>query len=334
MAVTLGWRANRPALALWVAATAVVFEAIWAWLSSPSADEASKALFAGGFGLAGAMWLPWTPAGRLARWTCGIGAAASVAAVARMAGAGGVGVRLGPFSAFGMAYLVAALGLAVATRRSGERVEPLFAASPIGGAPVMVVQGGPRVVNHHRAVVAQRHALDLVSVRWAGLRTTRLSPRSLEDFRSYGLAVLRPVAGAVVQVEDGHDDGGSSTPAMGNSVVIATDGERTLLVTLCHLRSGSVTARKGDHVEPGDRLGAVGSSGLSTEPHLHIHATDLRGVGVPVRLGRNRPLWRNRTVEPQPERRTGGPPAERGVDAPTQHPAALGRLGPGARPPR
>jgi hypothetical protein len=46
----------------------------------------------------------------------------------------------------------------------------------------------------------------------------------------------------------------------------------TAHVLLGHLRQGSVSVRPGDRVTTGQRLGAIGNSGNSDEPHLHVHA--------------------------------------------------------------
>ena len=47
-----------------------------------------------------------------------------------------------------------------------------------------------------------------------------------------------------------------------------------------HLKSGSVAVRVGDAVSCGDRLGLVGSSGVSTLPHLHFQVEDPDGAVV------------------------------------------------------
>ena len=57
---------------------------------------------------------------------------------------------------------------------------------------------------------------------------------------------------------------------------------------------GSVAVDEGDRVAVGDRLGAVGNSGNTTEPHLHIHAVDAtKGMGVPISFDGRVPV-RNR----------------------------------------
>jgi len=63
-----------------------------------------------------------------------------------------------------------------------------------------------------------------------------------------------------------------------------------------HLRPGSITVAKGDHVRVGQVIAEVGFSGDSTEPHLHFHVSDsampLEGEGLPYALDRFRVVGR------------------------------------------
>ena len=51
------------------------------------------------------------------------------------------------------------------------------------------------------------------------------------------------------------------------------------MVLLAHLKRGSVTVQAGQSIAAGDIVGAVGNSGNSDEPHLHVHA-QRRGAGA------------------------------------------------------
>ncbi|MFN4273929.1 MAG: peptidoglycan DD-metalloendopeptidase family protein [Aliihoeflea sp.] len=90
---------------------------------------------------------------------------------------------------------------------------------------------------------------------------------------------MAPFAGGVAEAVDGLPDltppeAEPENPA-GNHVVVACNG---LLVLLVHLRVGSVAVETGEAVTVGQAVGAVGNSGNTTEPHLHIHAV-LEGTG-------------------------------------------------------
>lgn len=107
--------------------------------------------------------------------------------------------------------------------------------------------------------------------------------------------MLSPCDGEVTEVRDGLPDlvppvSDRDNPA-GNHVGISC-GEVTIL--LAHLRQGSVEVAQGERVATGDRVGLVGNSGNTTEPHLHIHAYDAAtGEGVEMAFGGVRPI-RNR----------------------------------------
>jgi murein DD-endopeptidase MepM/ murein hydrolase activator NlpD len=75
----------------------------------------------------------------------------------------------------------------------------------------------------------------------------------------------------------------------GNHVLLDCQGVH---VVLAHFRNASVRVLVGDTVNEGDVLGAVGNSGGTNEPHLHIHAqrpgpagVPFGGAPVPIRLG-------------------------------------------------
>ena len=55
----------------------------------------------------------------------------------------------------------------------------------------------------------------------------------------------------------------------GNHVILECG---SVWVVLGHLRRGSVAVQVGDFIEPGAVVGAVGNSGNTGEPHLHVHA--------------------------------------------------------------
>ncbi len=73
----------------------------------------------------------------------------------------------------------------------------------------------------------------------------------------------------------------------------------------CHMKRGSISVRRGDRVRTGERLGAVGLSGRTEFPHLHISVEKNGKVvdpfvgvdgGVECDLGRA-PLWRRDALE-------------------------------------
>ena len=90
--------------------------------------------------------------------------------------------------------------------------------------------------------------------------------------------VLAAADGTVVSIEDGHYDKChpgenfeitcDGHPIIANHVIIEhIDGIKTLY---WHLRKHSVRVAVGDEVRCGDVVGQVGSSGISSKPHLHF----------------------------------------------------------------
>jgi len=79
-----------------------------------------------------------------------------------------------------------------------------------------------------------------------------------------GTPVVAPHAGVVEAVD-------YQPKLAGNYVVIDSDREAYDYVFM-HLRGGSTEVVVGEHVRAGQRIGAVGSTGHSTGPHLHFEA--------------------------------------------------------------
>lgn len=149
----------------------------------------------------------------------------------------------------------------------------------------MVGQGGGNaLLNYHASHPQQRYAVDITGLDPWGFRASGLLPADPAAYAVFDRQVTSPCAGEIVEVQDGLAD---LTPPMrdrehaaGNHIVIACEGMR---VELAHLRQASVAVAKGDRVAEGQRLGVAGNSGNSTEPHLHIHATDsATGEAVPI----------------------------------------------------
>jgi hypothetical protein len=177
-------------------------------------------------------------------------------------------------------------------------------ASPLRGGPYLVVSGGStKSVNAHvltpfpaddkmAAYRGQRFAVDLVKIDGFGLRARGLRPRNPAAYYIFGEPLYAPCDGIVLHAEDGHPD--LDVPEMdrehmpGNHVLLECGGD---VVLMAHLQSGSVAVTAGDNVRSGDRVGAVGNSGNTAEPHLHIHAqragtadAPLSGAPLPIRV--------------------------------------------------
>ncbi len=107
-----------------------------------------------------------------------------------------------------------------------------------------------------------------------------------EQYHAYGLEVLAPGTGVVVEVISNVPENRphEMTDVAGNMVVIDHgNGEFSFL---CHLKQGSIVVAEGDRVEIGQMLGRCGNSGHSTEPGLHYHLQNtpvlFDGEGLPA----------------------------------------------------
>lgn len=186
---------------------------------------------------------------------------------------------------------------------------------PLRGTGYHVSHGGSTYpVNYHGLFAAsQRYALDLTQRNAWGVRAAGLYPERLSAYEIYGDPVYSPLDGTVVDAVDRFEDltPGRRQPEHpgGNHVWIRQD---SLYVLLAHLKQGSVRVQPGDTVAAGARIAAVGNTGNTSEPHLHVHAVTVdrappmldstlhAGTPVPLRFD-GRFLTRNDLVT-RPER--------------------------------
>lgn len=172
----------------------------------------------------------------------------------------------------------------------GETPEPVIARLPFDGAWVVFWGGDTEFRNYHAATPQQRHAIDLMI--WRDGSTGVEPGRRNDHYHAFGQPYLAPVDGTVVAVEDGNEDirpqtlgSNPNTNPAGNHIVIETNGA---YVFLAHCMNGSILVQHGDTVSAGDVVAAVGNSGNTSEPHVHIHAQtspdifDPTAVGVPI----------------------------------------------------
>ncbi len=172
------------------------------------------------------------------------------------------------------------------------------------------IGAGPSAHSHHRWVVPQEFALDIARIGAGGLSYRGKGSR-LADYFAYGAPVLAAADGIVrvarqdvpESVDDlrrpGEEQGAylkrvgelqdkrmaqGEDALIGNYVLIEHgQGESSVYA---HLKTTSVRVKVGDSVRAGQVIGLLGSSGNSTEPHLHFHVCDrplaLRCAGVPA----------------------------------------------------
>jgi hypothetical protein len=156
--------------------------------------------------------------------------------------------------------------------------------------PLRVVWGGDSIeTNYHAAVPDQRWAYDLL------VEPYLTGSSHLEDYGCYGVPVVAPVSGLVINAHDGEPDevpgiaSNNVTAPTGNHVVIQLETGTYLVIA--HLKQGSVLAKSGEHVEEGQVIGQCGNSGNTSEPHIHIHHQRQDPTVFPVNFAEGLPLY-------------------------------------------
>ena len=147
--------------------------------------------------------------------------------------------------------------------------------SPLAGEWFVTGAGSSVLVNGHSP--NEINAIDFRKLGPNGLTHTAAETARLEDFDGFGAPVLAPADGRIVEVIDNNAD----TPAGVNgdqaNLVMLDIGDGRFVV-LGHLQQGSATVRVGDEVLSGDPLAAVGNSGHTNEPHLHLQVQSSRAI--------------------------------------------------------
>jgi len=182
---------------------------------------------------------------------------------------------------------------------------------PLRGAWLVAV--GPGLAEPHRWALNEEFALDLVRIGASG-KTCRGDCTRLADYAGWGADVVAAADGEVVSAVTDQKEtdkrlrkpGESSEAFMnrtmaeqqqllssgaagvaGNLVVLRHEGGEYSLYA--HLAQGSVTVKVGEKVKRGQRVGKLGQTGNSTEPHLHFGIMDgpdpLYARSLPARFG-------------------------------------------------
>lgn len=228
-------------------------------------------------------WLPWVYGG----FWC-------LAVLAFLLRKGFVGVPLLPSGLWGWSGLALSLvllgvggwyGARALAGRSPPPVEVVEIANPFGPGNYLVGHGGSNtLVNGHMRTLdasverfrpwrGQSYAVDFFGLGPWGLRARGWRPADPAAYAIFGAELRAPCEGVVVAAEGDMPDfevpNDDPVNRLGNHVTLRCGAAE---IVLAHMRGGSVVVAPGDRVAVGDRLGEVGNSGASTEPHLHIHA--------------------------------------------------------------
>jgi len=143
--------------------------------------------------------------------------------------------------------------------------------SPLAGEWYVYNGGRSVLLNGHSP--NEGNAVDFARLGANGRTHTGGAGAPLADYAGFGLPVLAPADGRIVEVSDRYADNPAGTNGdHANHLVLDIGGGR--YVSMAHLKQGSVTVRVGDVVQRGQPLAAVGNNGHSNEPHLHLQVQD------------------------------------------------------------
>jgi hypothetical protein len=165
-----------------------------------------------------------------------------------------------------------------------DKADPIVLAQPVSDGIWLMSEGCCIDFTHHRhglapidgnLYVPQRFAIDYYSLddqnrTWIG------DPHDVASYLSYGKPTLAAADGLVVVASDGRPDQKPPEPppippiadTVGNHVIIEVKPGTYLLYA--HMKPGSIVVKVGDHVNVGQQIGLIGTTGNSTTPHLHF----------------------------------------------------------------
>ena len=143
--------------------------------------------------------------------------------------------------------------------------------SPLAGEWFVLNGGRSALLNGHSP--NESNAVDFQRMGTNGRTHTGGPGATLADYPGFGSPVLAPVDGRIVEVTDGYADMPPGTNGdHPNTLVVDIGGDR--YVVMGHLKQGSITVEVGDVVRQGQPLAAVGNTGNTNEPHLHLQVQD------------------------------------------------------------
>ena len=154
---------------------------------------------------------------------------------------------------------------------STSRADAVVLDSPLVGEWFVYNGGRSTLLNGH--FPNESNAVDFALLGANGRTHPGGTGVPLADYAGFGGPLLAPAEGTIVAVSDDYADNPPGTNGdVANHVVIDMGGGHYLL--MAHLKQGSVMVQVGDVVRRGQPLAAVGNSGHSDEPHLHLQVQD------------------------------------------------------------
>ncbi len=154
---------------------------------------------------------------------------------------------------------------------SAPRTDAVVLEAPLAGEWFVLNGGRSVLLNGHSP--NESNAVDFQRLGTNGRTHTGGDDAPLTDYPGFGMPVLAPADGRIVEVTDGDPDMPPGTNGdHPNTLVVDIGGDR--YVVMGHLKQGSIIVEIGDVVRQGQPLAAVGNTGNTNEPHLHLQIQD------------------------------------------------------------
>lgn len=177
--------------------------------------------------------------------------------------------------------------------------EPVYLSFPFKTGLYYVIEGGNgevlSMINYHytskpfvnlKINKPMKYATDIVKLNYVGRESTHFLSTNLNDYEMFNEILYSPCDGEIVKIIDSYDNNKaySDNPpfSFGNMIVIRTGD---VYILMAHLDKDSIKVKLFDKVKEGQPIAAIGNSGLSNRPHLHIQASKrnyLYGESVPM----------------------------------------------------
>jgi hypothetical protein len=143
---------------------------------------------------------------------------------------------------------------------------------------------------------SMRFATDIIKLDSLGFSKKGIVPVDNNMFYTYDEPVFSPIDGEVFRVKDVYDDhpahSGKYPLGVGNMVVIKKDD---YYILLGHLKKGKTVVTEGQKIKAGELVGAIGMTGYTPRPHLHMQVSQSTtgdlwgGRGIPITFDRKVP---------------------------------------------
>lgn len=188
---------------------------------------------------------------------------------------------------------------------------PLVLGWPLQGRVRARNSPARRVPSHGTHLMGATYAIDLIPVDERGRVApwswrTAVATEAPEKFIGFGVPVIAPSSGRIVVAHGGEPDHvarrsqlalipyalgqaarlRSGVAALAGNHIVIQAGDDGPFILVAHLKRGSLVVGVGDMVRRGEPIASCGNSGNSTQPHVHIQATDTvewnRAVGLPI----------------------------------------------------